>query len=57
MTALRGLNNRYNAFLFRDTLLQMIQGEALPYADLVAEEAYLALGSDPGLPLPVGATY
>jgi len=32
-------NNRDNAFLFRDTLLRMIHGETLPYAELVAEEA------------------
>lgn len=31
-------NNRDNAFLFRDTLLRMIEGETLPYAELVAEE-------------------
>ena len=31
-------NNRDNAFLFRDTLLRMIEGETLPYADLVADE-------------------
>jgi len=30
-------NNRDNAFLFRDTLLRMIDGETLPYAELVAE--------------------
>jgi hypothetical protein len=30
-------NNRDNAFLFRDTLLRMIEGETLPYAELVAE--------------------
>lgn len=28
-----------NAFLLRDTLLRMIEGEALPYAELVAGEA------------------
>jgi transposase-like protein len=28
-------NNRDNAFLFRDTLLRMIEGETLPYAELV----------------------
>lgn len=32
-------NNRDNAFLFRDTLLRMIQGETLPYAELIADEA------------------
>lgn len=32
-------NNRENAFLFRDTLLRMIHGETLPYAELVADEA------------------
>jgi transposase-like protein len=32
-------NNRDNAFLFRDTLLRMIHGETLPYAELVADEA------------------
>jgi transposase-like protein len=32
-------NNRDNAFLFRDTLLRMIAGETLPYAELVADEA------------------
>lgn len=31
-------NNRDNAFLFRDMLLRMIQGETLPYAELVAED-------------------
>lgn len=31
-------NNRDNAFLFRDTLLRMIEGETLPYAELVGEE-------------------
>lgn len=31
-------NNRDNAYLFRDTLLRMIEGETLPYADLVAEK-------------------
>ncbi len=31
-------NNRNNAYLFRDTLLRMIEGETLPYAELVAEE-------------------
>lgn len=31
-------NNRENAFLFRDTLLRMIQGETLPYAELTAKE-------------------
>jgi hypothetical protein len=30
-------NNRDNAFLFRDTLLRMIEGETLPYAELVAD--------------------
>lgn len=29
-------NNRDNAYLFRDTLLRMIGGERLPYAELVA---------------------
>jgi transposase-like protein len=28
-------NNRDNAYLFRDTLLRMIEGETLPYAELV----------------------
>jgi transposase-like protein len=28
-------NNRENAYLFRDTLLRMIEGETLPYAELV----------------------
>ena len=32
-------NNRDNAFLFRDTLLRMIEGETLPYAELIADEA------------------
>ena len=32
-------NNRNNAFLFRDTLLRMIEGETLPYAELVADNA------------------
>ncbi len=31
-------NNRDNAYLFRDTLLRMIQGETLPYAELVADD-------------------
>ena len=31
-------NNRDNAFLFRDTLLRMIHGETLPYAELIADE-------------------
>ncbi|HEY5707826.1 MAG TPA: IS1595 family transposase [Solirubrobacterales bacterium] len=31
-------NNRHNAFLFRDTLLRMIEGETLPYAELIATE-------------------
>ena len=31
-------NNRDNAYSFRDTLLRMIEGETLPYADLVASE-------------------
>ncbi len=31
-------NNRNNAFLFRDTLLRMIEGETLPYAELVEQE-------------------
>jgi transposase-like protein len=31
-------NNRENAFLFRDTLLRMIHGETLPYAELIADE-------------------
>ena len=31
-------NNRNNAYLFRDTLLRMIEGETLPYAELVAED-------------------
>lgn len=30
-------NNRDNAYLFRDTLLRMINGETLPYAELVAD--------------------
>jgi transposase-like protein len=29
-------NNRENPFLFRDTLLKLIKGDALPYRDLVA---------------------
>jgi len=28
-------NNRDNPFLFRDTLLQLVKGEALPYRELV----------------------
>ncbi|HET7443815.1 MAG TPA: IS1595 family transposase [Solirubrobacterales bacterium] len=32
-------NNRENAFLFRDTLLRMIHGETLPYAELIADDA------------------
>jgi transposase-like protein len=31
-------NNRDNAYLFRDTLLRMIEGETLPYAELVATD-------------------
>jgi transposase-like protein len=31
-------NNRDNEYLFRDTLLVMIHGETLPYAELVADE-------------------
>ncbi len=31
-------NNRDNAFLFRDTLLRMIAGETLPYAELIEEK-------------------
>jgi hypothetical protein len=31
-------NNRDNAFLFRDTLLRMIHGETLPYAELVGDQ-------------------
>ncbi len=31
-------NNRDNAFLFRDTLLRMIEGETLPYEELVNGE-------------------
>lgn len=31
-------NNRNNAYLFRDTLLRMIEGETLPYAELVADD-------------------
>jgi hypothetical protein len=30
-------NNRDNPYLFRDTLLRMIEGETLPYAELVAD--------------------
>jgi transposase-like protein len=32
-------NNRDNAYLFRDTLLRMIEGETLPYAELVGTHA------------------
>ena len=32
-------NNRENPYLFRDTLLRMIEGETLPYTELVADEA------------------
>jgi transposase-like protein len=32
-------NNRENAYLFRDTLLRMIAGETLPYAELIKDEA------------------
>jgi hypothetical protein len=32
-------NNRENPYLFRDTLLRMIEGGTLPYAELVAEAA------------------
>jgi transposase-like protein len=32
-------NNRDNAYLFRDTLLRMIEGETLPYAELVEADA------------------
>ncbi len=31
-------NNRDNAYLFRDTLLRMIEGETLPYAELISDE-------------------
>jgi len=31
-------NNRDNAFLFCDTLLRMLEGETLPYEELVADE-------------------
>lgn len=31
-------NNRDNAYLFRDTLLRMIEGETLPYAELISGE-------------------
>jgi transposase-like protein len=31
-------NNRENPYLFRDTLLRMIEGETLPYVELVAEK-------------------
>ncbi len=31
-------NNRDNAFLFRDTLLRMIEGETLPYEELVSQK-------------------
>jgi len=30
-------NNRENPYLFRDTLLRMVEGETLPYAELVSE--------------------
>ncbi len=30
-------NNRDNAYLFRDTLLRMIEGETLPYAELISD--------------------
>ena len=30
-------NNRDNPYLFRDTLLKLIQAENLPYHDLVSE--------------------
>lgn len=30
-------NNRENPFLFRDTLLVLLHGDALPYRELIAE--------------------
>ncbi|HEY8809328.1 MAG TPA: IS1595 family transposase [Solirubrobacterales bacterium] len=35
-------NNRDNPYLFRDTLLRMIEGETLPYAELVEGERQAA---------------
>jgi transposase-like protein len=35
-------NNRDNPYLFRDTLLRMIAGETLPYAELIADETAAA---------------
>jgi hypothetical protein len=32
-------NNRENPFLFRDTLLALLSGEALTYEDLTADES------------------
>jgi hypothetical protein len=32
-------NNRENPFLFRDTILQLLKGDVLPYATLVALQA------------------
>jgi hypothetical protein len=31
-------NNRDNPFLFRDTLLRLVEGDALPYSPLVSDE-------------------
>ena len=31
-------NNRDNPFLFRDTILRLIEGDALPFKELVATE-------------------
>jgi transposase-like protein len=33
-------NNRTNPYLFRDTILALVEGEALPYADLVGGERH-----------------
>jgi transposase-like protein len=30
-------NNRTNAYLFRDTILKLVEGESLPYRELVAK--------------------
>ena len=32
-------NNRENPYLFRDTLLKLIQAENLPYQDLIEKQA------------------
>jgi transposase-like protein len=31
-------NNRFNAYLFRDTILRLVEGDTLPYKDLVSSD-------------------